>query len=351
MISEHFLSTCDAARWKDFLPCSRSVFGSHGYARICERFRNCSPRLYVAKSGESTICYPVYLRSLSDLPFAPDIRGKWDSTSPDFCGPLMRGGDHSLSLQFPSLRDRLFSEHEVIAEFAHLHPWREPEVLPLAECSTNREIVWVDTTLSSETLWTTHCEHACRKNINTAQRQGVTIHEGSNDQHIGEFYRIYRNTMERNNASAAYYFSFEFFKAFRDELPLNSRFTFAEHRGRIVAATLYLHDDENVFSFLGGADAEYQLMRPTNLVIWETIRWAHQAGKKRLILGGGYKENDGIFRFKSTFSKFRKAFQVYKKVHRPDEYHLLDSLCRQRNGLENEAIQYFPAYRFERGNS
>ena len=122
----------------------------------------------------------------------------------------------------------------------------------------------------------------------------------------------------------------------------------AEYKDRIVAATLYLHDDENVFSFLGGADPEFQMTRPTNLVIWDTIRWAHSTGKKRFILGGGYKENDGIFRFKSTFSKHRQPFQVYKKVHRPEEYRLLEQMCREQNGLMNEPIEYFPAYRFQR---
>ena len=61
----------------------------------------------------------------------------------------------------------------------------------------------------------------------------------------------------------------------------------------------------DVFSFLGGADAEFQMIRPTNLVIWETILWAPDAGKKRFIPGGGYTVSDGIFRFKSTFSKHR----------------------------------------------
>jgi lipid II:glycine glycyltransferase (peptidoglycan interpeptide bridge formation enzyme) len=151
--------------------------------------------------------------------------------------------------------------------------------------------------------------------------------------------------MKRNNALPVYYFCLDFFKAFRDELPDNCKFMMAEYRDKIVAATLYLHDDNDVFSFLGGADAEVQHVRPTNLLIWETIRWANLAGKRRFILGGGYRPNDGILRFKSTFSRFQEPFYVYRKVHMKEEYNLLDRRCREHNALGGEPIGYFPSYR------
>ncbi|HTC92062.1 MAG TPA: GNAT family N-acetyltransferase [Terriglobales bacterium] len=345
MFREHFLSTADQDAWRKYLPVSSSVFGSLGYARICEAFRNCSPRLYVVESGEAAIRYPILLRSLGDLPFAVSTRAKWDSATPDFTGPLMLGSEPELSAVFPELRNTLFQQEGIVAEFAHLHPWSNAQAVLQNGCAYNRDIVWVNVSHSPETLWRDHFEHSCRKNINRAEKEGVRIITGSSDEHIREFFRIYRGTMDRNNADAAYYFSYEFFRSFRDELPENSRFVLAEHRDQIVAATLYLHDDHDVFSFLGGTDSAFQQMRPTNALIWETICWAHATGKKRFILGGGYRPGDGIFRFKSTFSRLRQPFYVYKRIHLQHDYSQFEQRCRQHHGLDGEPIGYFPSYR------
>jgi len=346
MFQNVLLSIEDSHEWNRLLPSSRSVFGSHGYASISARFRNCSPRLYVASSSKAAVCYPIQLRPLSELKFAANTEGEWDATTPDFTGPMLQGDEPELVEAFPQLRDKHFRESKIVAEFAHLHPWQEAEALLPEGRELNREIVWIDTTLSPEELWSTHFEHSCRKNIQTAQRSGITIFEGSTDAHLEEFYRIYRATMERNNALPSYYFSLEFFRAFRNELQGNSRFVMAEREGKIVAATLYLYDDQDVFSFLGGADAEFQQFRPTNMVIWDTIRWAWETGRKRLILGGGYKPDDGIFRFKSTFSRHRKPFHIYKRIHLDKDYRLLDRQCRDHYALNGDPISYFPSYRF-----
>jgi hypothetical protein len=346
MIREHILTTQDADSWNEHLPPSRSVFGSLGYARICEAFRNCLPRLYIAAMNEASICYPLHFRSISELPFAFGTEGRWDTTTPEFTGPIANGFEPALAEAFPFLRDKMFRREGVVAEFAHLYPWGEAGALLPEGREYNRTIVWIDTGLSLDELWSTHLGHSCRKNIKTAQREGVTIFEGSTDDHIREFYRIYIETMQRNNALTTYYFCLDFFRAFRDELSGNCRFAMAEYRDRIVAATLYLHDDTDVYSFLGGADAESQQVRPTNLLVWETIQWANLAGKRRLILGGGYRPNDGIFRFKSTFSRFQEPFYVYRKIHHEQEYNLLDQRCREHNALSDEPIKYFPSYRY-----
>lgn len=346
MAQERFLTIRDSDAWNRLLPSGKSVFGGIGYARICAAFRKCSPRLYVVELNHAAICYPLLLRPLSELEFAGGNDGAWDATTPEFTGPMEFGSEPSLTEKFSFFRDKTFQKEGIIAEFAHLHPWKETASRLFEGNELNREIVWVDTTMSPEELWRTHLEYSCQKNIRTAQRNGVNVFEGTTDEHIQEFYRIYQLTMLRNKASLSYHFCLDYFKAFRDEMPHHCRFAMAEYGGRIVAATLYLHDDSDVYSYLGGADAEFQHVRPTNLLVWETILWAHSAGKMRLVLGGGYKPSDGIARFKSTFSRFRKSFYVYKKIHQERDYGLLEKRCRERYALNEEPIQYFPSYRY-----
>ena len=337
----------DQDAWRKYLPEGRSVFGSLGYARICQACRGFSPRLYVLETDEAVISYPVLLRSLADLPFAKETSAKWDAVTPDFTGPAIWGDNPDLITEFPRRRDALFEREGVVAEFAHLHPWSEFSAILNGRCEYNRDIVWVDVTLDPEILWREQFAACCRKNINRAAREGVRIFVGDNDDHVREFYRIYRHTMERNGALSSYYFSYEFFRAFREELPDQSRFVLAEFNHHIVAATLYLHDDDDVVSYLGGADGAYQHVRPSNAVIWDTIRWAHGRGKKRLILGAGYRPDDGVFRFKASFSRLRQPFYVYKHVHQSGEYKALERRFRESSGLLTASISYFPTYRYQ----
>jgi serine/alanine adding enzyme len=270
----------------------------------------------------------------------------WDASSPEFTGPLMCGNTSGVSGDFQQRCSEKFRSEGIVTEFGHLHPWEDNHCLMEPDgIKFNREIIWVDVSVPPEELWRTHFEHACRKNINRAQREGVRVTCVTSDEHIREFHRIYFQTMDRNQALSSYYFPLEYFLMLRDELGEQARFVLAEHKGRIVAATLYMNDGVDVFSYLGGADAECQQVRPTNAVIFETIKWAHETGKKRLILGGGYKPDDGIFRFKATFSKYKQPFNIYKHVHMHPEYDNLRTQWAKYYGQAGIESGYFPIYR------
>jgi hypothetical protein len=347
MIREHLLTIADPDAWRRYLPERRSVFGSLGYARICQAFRNTSPRLFVLEGGEAVISYPLLLRPLAELPFANETSAKWDAVTPDFTGPLVWSNSPELATAFRVHRNARFEDEGVVAEFAHLHPWSDARTLLKDGCEYNRDIVWVDTSLSPDDLWRDHLKLQCRQKVKQAERQGVKIIVASSDDHIREYHRIYSHTMERNGARSDYYFSYEFFRAFRSELPENSRLLLAEYRGQIIGGTLCLYDDIDAFYFLTGTDARFQHLRPNNLLVWELIRWAHGAGKKRLTLGAGNYADDGLFRFKCSFSRNRQPFYIYKHIHRAQDYAQLERRFRESSGLFTESISYFPVYRYQ----
>ena len=345
MLKESFLGTCDAAEWQRLLPSDRSVFGSHGYARICERFRGVSPRLYALETKSGAICYPMLLRTLATLGFASGVKAQWDAATPDYTGPITHGDGIVLKDEFRTCREALMIREGIVTEFVHLHPWCAHQDLLGVGSSSDRDIVWIDLAHPPEQTYAEQFAHSCRKNIQKAVREGVTVFTASDDWHIGEFFRIYTSTMQRNHASERYAMSLDYFKSFREELPNNSRFVFAKVKEQIVAATLYLHDDSDIYSFLGGADASHNECRPTNLVIWETLRWGHEQRKFRFILGGGYSPSDGILRFKSTFSRSTQAFYTYRRIHLQEQFNDLDTRFRNGQGIGDRHVDYFPSYR------
>jgi hypothetical protein len=346
IINELLLSTRESALWEKHLPARRSVFGSIGYARICERYRRYKPLLFVLMSDAEPICYPMLLRSTDDLPFAGVHRGMWDAGSPEFTGPLGHDGNKPFALTFRERCDAAFDSEGIITEFAHLNPWADNSyLLDASNVYFDREIVWVDVTLSPEVLWRDHFARSCRYSISRAQREGVRIFCGTTKEDIREFHRLYIQTMQRTHAQLSYHLPYKYFEAIRDELAGHARFVLAEYRGQIVSAALYLHDQANVFYYLAGSDESFHNVCPANAIIYDTICWAHAAGKKRLILGGGYKPDDGVFRFKATFSRYLRSFHTYRRVHREDSYAALNKSWRGYYGVCGDNGAFFPSYR------
>ena len=330
--------------WRQLLPASATVSGSVEFARIQEQHSSRVGRLIVVETDNGAVSYPVLLRPLSELPFprfgAPE---QYDSVTPEYTGPLNLSVHEAQG--WSAAVHHAFGELGVVSEFMHLHPWnRSEKALVGGVVQLNREVVWVDTTLSDEQLWREHYNHACRKNLKRAAKENVRIFEAASVGDIREFHRIYCRTMDRNGARASYYLPVEYFLSIFEQLRAHSRFVLAEWRSQIVAAVLYLHDRDNVYSYLGGADYNFQEVRPTNAVVENVIRWAREKGKRRLILGGGYRPDDGIFRFKASFSPLRANFYTFQRIHAPDAYTTLVEEWREYYQAEPKE-SYFPAYR------
>jgi hypothetical protein len=349
MLTEVVYTTEDANRWGSVLPDQESAFGSVAFARVLERHMGYQARLYVLQDHTSLIAYPFLMRPIRSLLLSEQTRGRVsDTTSPDFTGPIALGTPtESLAVEFPKRLSRFLSSQGVVAEFIHLHPWKAFTGALLSEClQCDREIVYLDLTWPEEQLWRDSFNHACRKNINRSRRESVRIFEASTIGDIREFHRLYIDTMKKRNALEHYFFSLGYFCEIFEQMKGSARFALAEYRDQVVAGTLYIHDRDDVYSYLGGADLNFQHVRPTNAIIYDTILWGQQHGKKRLVLGGGYSPDDGVFRFKASFSPHRANFLVYRRVHSSEKY---DALCRSWSSIYGHDVQaatYFPRYRF-----
>jgi CelD/BcsL family acetyltransferase involved in cellulose biosynthesis len=341
------VSLAEADRWRELVPARTSAFGSVEFARIQHRASGDEPRLFALPAPGGAIAHPLVLRPLAATPLADGLASPlYDAATPPYGGPLHRGSiDSSTRAAFAAALARWCADAGVVTEFGHLHPWSaRTEVLEPDGVEADREIVYVDLTLDPDRLWRESFTHACRKNINRARREGVRVYEATTEAHARDLHRIYEQTMERRGALDAYGVAPDYFPSFLDQMSDNSRIVLAEHEGRVVAATLYLHDEDDAYSYLGGADHRYQRLRPTNAVVYEMILWARERGIKRLILGGGYGPDDGILRFKASFSPLRREFQVYRRVHLPDAYGELVARWRELHGGADPR-SYFPPYR------
>lgn len=347
----------DADHWRSYLPATSSAFGSLEYARITQTYTQNIARLFVVDSGGAGIAYPFFLRSINSLPFATALTEPlWDIFTPEFTGPIPLvppsgppsgalvppGAGHGFAHRFR----KYCREHRIVAEFGHLHPWRAHlAALDPHGVEFNREIVYVDVTRSEQDIWQHALTAPCRRAINRARRDDVQVRRAETPADVLEVYRVYTKTMDRHGADARYYFPDSYFVSFFEQMPENAFFLLSEYNGHVVAGGLYLHDDEDVYYVFGGTDLLFQHVRPMNAQIYQAILWSHKVGKKRLVLGGGYKAQDGVFRFKASFSPLRAEFDVYRRVHLPDAYRSLLHARAAYDGDASSMIGFFPAYR------
>ncbi len=350
MSRQYVLSTADEDRWRQVLPADVCVMGSLEYARVLERHSGFAARLFVVETGQSVIGYPFLARPVDTLPFA--IKGsetRWDTFTPEYTGPLyVSSGSREGSDEtgFADLFAAYCRENGIVAEFAHLSPWHDSGPLLDPACVVeDRDVVHVDLTPGETGVWTGSLCSDTRRQTRQAEKAGVTVRRAESLDDVREFHRLHAETMERLEALERYRIPADYFIDIFETMPENAFYALAEYEGRVVAGGLYFHGGSDVYWHLSAVDREYSRVRPVNKYLWETILWAVRAGKRRLLLGGGYKDNDGVFRFKAGFSPLRARFCTYRRVHDRQAYKTLTDAWSEYYGTDPSKTDFFPTYR------
>lgn len=187
-------------------------------------------------------------------------------------------------------------------------------------------------------------EHKVRKNIKKADKAGLEIEIDETGNRIEEFLEIYYGTMDRNNAKSRYFFPEEFFRSI-NEMAGNYVYIHVFYENKVISTELVIYGKEDCYSFLGGTRSDYFNLRPNDFLKFEIIKWAKTKGLKRFILGGGYGEDDGIFRYKKSFAPSgSQKFYIGKRVFNLEKYNKLMNIRKKEINFVQHT-KYFPQYR------
>ena len=187
-------------------------------------------------------------------------------------------------------------------------------------------------------------EHKVRKNIKRAENSKLNVICDSAGKYLDQFLEIYHNTMRRTGAAESFFFPLEFFDRI-NQMNGNYIYFHAMLDKQIISTELVLFGKENCYSFLGGTNQDFFHFRPNDYLKYHIILWAKKMLLKRFILGGGYGEDDGIFKYKKSFAPNGiKPFFTGKKIFDQDAYNYLVSLRSSEASFKPES-NYFPLYR------
>lgn len=323
------------AAWPD-----REVFAHPDYIALFAGPRDRVLAAY-ATTPAGWILYPFILREAGN--------GLTDITNAyGYGGPFMAGDAASHADEFWRAFDEWAHRERVVSEFLRFSLFDE-HLLPYPGEREQRLVNIVRSLApSADEIWADY-DHKVRKNVNKARRSGVTIEVDTTGARQDEFLKIYFATMDRRDAERGYYFPRSFFEAI-NKLVGQFAYFHAVREGVVVSTELVLVSAHNVYSFLGGTDESAFDYRPNDLLKHEMFLWAKQQGKSRVVLGGGYSLDDGIFRYKKAFAPTgQKSFYVGCRVLDRDRY---DQLVAARVALARSVDlswspdpTFFPAYR------
>ncbi|HYN44753.1 MAG TPA: GNAT family N-acetyltransferase [Candidatus Limnocylindrales bacterium] len=350
------LTTRDTKLWKelvDNIP-SKDIYFTPEYNMLFEKGLSYEAELFFYGNDNNYIIHPFFKKKINDLPFYDGIDILYDISSPWFYGgPLVFITNEIIKEEL--LSNFLMKFHDfctknnIITEFVRLHPLIQNHLLLKDHIPLEKrwEIVYVDLTQDEEIIWN-NLKKENRKAIRLAKKNNIEILVTRKEEDIKEFYMIYLEEMKRKHAEEFYFFSEDFFYNMFKLLKDHVQLFIAKYNGEVIAGSILLGMGDFAHDYFRGSKPEFLRLCPNNLLVYTKILWAKENNYKFFSLQGGQSKNDGILRFKLTFSESTLDFYTYSKIHDYKKYKLL---CEERDkfdmlrGKEIIKSDYFPEYR------
>lgn len=339
----------DRKQWLEELENVKELYPDlHYWPEYCGLFRDWGEaRLFIYREGSASVIYPFLLRKVNLIPW---LKGRLEEDLYDITSPYGYGGPLASTKADRSILDnfyRCFSNYcernNIITEFIRFHPLLGNHRLLEGHVEVERvsSVVYIDLTGSDEDIWSGYARNN-RKNIKKAYREGLEVVLEETPAHFNDFKSIYHHTLLRNQADQFYYFNDRFYDYIHVKLKGNFIYAHTLKGDRVISTELLLYNKTYIHSFLGGTLEQFYEVRPNNILKHEVVKWAKAKGIKYFLLGGGYRDGDGIFRYKCSFTRNgRLDFYVGKKLHN----HKAVSILEEMMTVKNSVGSYFPAYR------
>jgi len=331
------------ALWREWP--DREVMAHPDYVRLFARPVDRGVALVAGGRGRA-ILFPLVLRPLAAEPWARPGEARWDAITPyGYGGPFAWNAGPAEAATFWSEYRSWCREERLVATFARLSLF--PQQLAPIEARIEVRAPNVVRSLegSLDEIWRDYSSKV-RKNVNAAERAGLTVEIDQTGSRLEEFLAVYRETMTRRGADDRYLFPREFFESTIERLAPHFAFFHVLSGGSVVSTELVLCSERHLYSFLGGTLAEAFALRPNDLLKHHIVKWGVAQGKRAFVLGGGYAAGDGIFRYKLAFApRGEVPFRVASLVHDEGGYSELVAARAAEVQPDTPRPDYFPTYR------
>ncbi len=303
-----------------------------------------------ARTPSGGVLYPLIVRPIAGEPWAAGQTRGCDLTAAyGYGGPFAWSVTEAEARAFWAAFDAWARSRGAISSFARL-PLFPDQALPFAGEILDRGPNVVRTLDLAESELRADYAPKVRKNLRRARSEGVVVGFDPRGRRLDEFLAIYDATMDRRHALPQYYFPREFFESIVAGLPGRFLFAHAMASSKIVSSELILLSGRRAYFFLGGTLAEYFRLRPNELLKHESFLFCAGMGLREFVLGGAYRSEDGVLRYKRAFAPTGELpFRIGVRTYDPDA---VARLVESRRAWERSqgrdwvpAPCFFPPYR------
>ncbi|GIN61997.1 hypothetical protein J27TS8_19900 [Robertmurraya siralis] len=334
----HLLRSADD--WSPFLArfSNLDVYYTKEYAELFAVIQNGTPNAIYFENENGKVFYSFIKRGI-------DGTGElyFDLITPyGYGGPLVEG-DPTIIRSFYSLFTEYCLKQNIVSETVTLHPLLKNHeyIKEVMKTDYVRKTTAVDLSLSLDEIRSQYSKNA-KRNIRKAVKNEVTISVANSKEEIDQFTNMYYETMDRHKASKFYYFDRSYFhKQLMDTNLSKSVLLLAWSHSEMIAGVLLLIGNQFAHYHLGASRAEFLSLRPNHLLFDAMIEYAKMCHSKFLHLGGGYLDEDELYRFKTSFTN-KASFDYYLGKHIINEKKYSELT---KPAIKSSEKSYFPAYR------
>lgn len=144
-----------------------------------------------------------------------------------------------------------------------------------------------------------------KSSIALAQRSGVTVEEVQpSARNIETFWKLYRRTMERRQASEGWHLSCDHFVRMARLMDEHFALFFARIEDEVESACIVLHGYDTAYYHFAATRYRHRNLGVNNLMVYKVAEWAKGFGYRKFHLGGGVTAapDDSVLKFKTGFS-------------------------------------------------
>ena len=135
-----------------------------------------------------------------------------------------------------------------------------------------------------------------RRDIKRAEREGITVRQGTSVNDLDAFYALHLQTRRRQGVPTQ---PKRFIRRFAGLFEAGLGFVLlAEYEGVPVASAVYLHWGDTLTYKYGASTPEHLKKRPNHAIFMEAIRWGCERGMTTIDLGRTDLDNPGLRAFK-----------------------------------------------------
>ncbi len=288
------------------------------------------------KDEDNFLFYPFLKNSINALGYKLDHDCFDISGAYNYNGPLGKVSDPEfVSAYNDLLQERLLSEN-VVTEFVRYCPiTRNRSNHNYTEQIDVLDNVFVDLSHGIDFVWANSYTQKLRTSIRKGASCGLSsdVFWGKevNAELVKKAYKIYANTMVRNQAEEFYYFGTEFVANLVDSMPQRVMMIVTYYDHQEISFELVVYDGDLSFALMRGTESDFFRLNPNTFQTNEIFKHLVDKGISVYSMGGGASRNDSVYAFKRAFAKScDNLFHIGTKVHYPDVYKQIQAQWRER---------------------